>query len=109
MSVTVVGGTFQFSLHPPSFYVAATVAGTFAVVSLMVGGAIESQMDFCDKLVGSMPTTTSSPNVTDTTTTLNNITGSTPAGEDVDPRLTACKMGLATTLTILVGASQVII
>lgn len=96
--------------------------GTFAVVSLMVGGAVESQMDTCLEAIGAAPrtvdsglsnTTTPYANFSTSTATMQNVTAfnETTAGpgvtdSNIDPEL-QCKIAIATTLTILVGFCQV--
>lgn len=78
----------------------------------MVGGAIESQADICEGLAN--PAVTGSP--------LNNITATLPAGVNFTTEASGvveaqeegsssprnlCRMGIATTLALLVGLFQV--
>ena len=105
------------------------------MVSLMVGGAIEAQMDGCLEAMGAPPRTTPSTellnsssmmttvsaaaggdyNLSTTTASLLNMSAVSSGndtvtqsilGDAVTPELT-CRIGIATTLTILVGLCQV--
>ena len=98
------------------------------MVSLMVGGAVESQMDGCMKAMGDSTsssillntTSTTTPssfssgyNLSSTTATLLNLSAYsenstvTESSTEMDAKLT-CRIGIATTLTIMVGLCQVL-
>jgi len=104
----------------------------------MVGGAVDSQMDYCNDLVGGTPSvaggdrllnetgglyngTTADPGMTMNYTTMFDGNSSTtmapnsagpsndPTEAAIDSPINLCRMGVVTTLTLLVGIFQVII
>ncbi|KAF6037947.1 SLC26A2 [Bugula neritina] len=95
--------------------------GTFAVVSLMVGGAVESQMDKCLSSTtavsdavssdGGQNYTTSSfmDNGTTTMAAALNMSTTTAAGPaEMSAEELKCRLATATTLTLLVGLCQIL-
>lgn len=87
------------------------VAGTFAVISLMVGTAVSRYEDECKSLAGGGDYTTAMPvNTTDVIDYSNSSYDNTtlppgPADEPIE--VTLCKVGVATAVTFMTGIIQV--